>query len=75
MIVQIMPDLNFYGNLLQAKQSQYDSNWKNLNNLYSSLYGAELTHKLNIEKKDELICTNPPSSYTAPPSLAIPWGC
>ena len=31
------PDLNFYGNLLQAKQSQYDSNWKNLNNLYSSL--------------------------------------
>ena len=45
------PDLNFYGNLLQAKQSQYDSNWKNLNNLYSSLYGAELTHKLNIEKK------------------------
>ena len=49
------PDLNFYGNLLQAKQSQYDSNWKNLNNLYSSLYGAELTHKLNIEKKDELL--------------------
>jgi len=49
------PDLNFYGNLLQAKQSQYDSNWKQLNNLYGQLYGADLTHDLNIQKKDQLL--------------------
>jgi len=49
------PDLNFYGNLLQAKQTQYDSNWKQLNNVYGQLYGADLTHDLNIKKKDELL--------------------
>ena len=49
------PDLNFYGNLLQTKQTQYDSNWKQLNNLYGQLYGADLTHDLNIKKKDELL--------------------
>jgi hypothetical protein len=49
------PDFNFYANLLQAKQSQYDSNWKQLNNLYGSLYGADLTHDQNIKKKDELL--------------------
>ena len=49
------PDLNFYSNLLQAKQSQYDTNWKQLNNLYGQLYGADLTHDMNIKKKDELL--------------------
>ena len=49
------PDLNFYGNLLQAKQNQYDTNWQSLNNLYGQLYGADLTHDLNIKKKDELL--------------------
>jgi hypothetical protein len=49
------PDLNFYGNLMQTKQTQYDSNWKSLNNLYGSLYGADLTHDMNIKKKDELL--------------------
>jgi len=49
------PDLNFYGNLLQAKQNQYDTNWQSLNNLYGQLYGADLTHELNIKKKDELL--------------------
>lgn len=49
------PDLNFYGNLLQTKQSQYDTNWQSLNNLYGQLYGADLTHDQNIKKKDELL--------------------
>jgi hypothetical protein len=38
------PDLNFYANALQTKQTQYDSNWKAVNNLYGQLHGAELTH-------------------------------
>jgi hypothetical protein len=49
------PDLNFYSNLLQAKQTQYDTNWKQLNNLYGQLYNADLTHDGNIKKKDELL--------------------
>ena len=49
------PDFNFYSNLLQAKQTQYDSNWKQLNNVYGQLYGADLTHDLNVKKKDELL--------------------
>ena len=36
------PDYNFYNNVLQAKQTQYDTNWKALNNVYSTLYNANL---------------------------------
>jgi hypothetical protein len=49
------PDLNFYANLMQTKQTQYDTNWNQLNNLYGQLYGADLTHDMNIKKKDELL--------------------
>jgi hypothetical protein len=49
------PDLNFYGNVLQAKQSQYDTNYKAINNLYGELYNTALTHDDNIKKKDELL--------------------
>jgi hypothetical protein len=49
------PDLNFYGNVLQAKQSQYDNNYKAINNLYGQLYNTALTHDDNIKKKDELL--------------------
>jgi hypothetical protein len=49
------PDLNFYGNVMQTKQNQYDTNWQSLNNLYGQLYGADLTHDQNIKKKDELL--------------------
>jgi len=49
------PDLNFYNNVLQAKQTQYDSNWKAVNNLYAELHNADLTHAQNIQKKDDLL--------------------
>jgi len=49
------PDFNFYSNLLQAKQTQYDTNWKQLNNVYGQLYNSDLTHDLNVKKKDELL--------------------
>jgi hypothetical protein len=49
------PDLNFYGNLMQAKQSMYDQNYKSLNNVYSQLYSAELTNKENVKNRDELL--------------------
>ena len=49
------PDLNFYGSVMQKKQTQYDSNWKSLNNLYADLHNADLTHDLNIKKKDDVL--------------------
>jgi len=49
------PNLNFYANLLQAKQTQYDTNYKAINNLYAQLYNADLTRTDNIEKKDNLL--------------------
>jgi len=46
------PDLNFLSNLLQTKQTQYDSNWKSLNKMYSQYYNADLTREDNIKTKD-----------------------
>jgi hypothetical protein len=49
------PDLNFYGNVLQTKQTQYDNNWKALNKLYSKYYYAELTRDKNVASRDAFI--------------------
>jgi hypothetical protein len=49
------PDLNFYGNILQTKQTQYDNNWKSLNNMYSKYYYSELTRDKNIGARDSFI--------------------
>lgn len=49
------PDLNFESNLLQTKQSQYDSNWKALNNIYGQYFYADLTRDPNIKKKEQLL--------------------
>lgn len=47
--------LNVVANLLQLKQSQYDSNYKSLNKLYGQYYYADLTRKDNIEKRDNTV--------------------
>lgn len=49
------PDLNFYGNIMQTKQSQYDSNWKALNDMYGKYYYADLTRDSNIKNRDQYI--------------------
>jgi hypothetical protein len=46
------PDFNFAANILQLKQSQYDSNWSKLNNLYGQLLNAPLTHDDSKIKRD-----------------------
>lgn len=46
------PDLNFYGNVMQTKQTQYDSNWKALNKMYGQYYYADLTREDNTEKRE-----------------------
>jgi hypothetical protein len=49
------PDLNFYGNVMQTKQTQYDTNWKALNKMYGQYYNADLTRDGNIAKKDNYL--------------------
>jgi hypothetical protein len=49
------PDLNFYGNILQTKQTQYDTNWKSLNKMYGQYYNADLTRNDSIAKKDNYL--------------------
>jgi len=57
-IPQVQPfqeDLNFYSNVLQTKQQQYDSNYKKLNQVYGQYFYADLTREGNIEKKEQLL--------------------
>lgn len=49
------PDLNLYANVLQTKQTQYDTAWKSLNNIYGQYFYADLTRDSNIERKEEIV--------------------
>ncbi len=49
------PDLNFYANVLQTKQTQYDTNWKALNKIYGQYFYSDLSREDNIQIKDELL--------------------
>ena len=49
------PDLNLYSNVLQTKQTQYDTAWKSLNNIYGQYFYSDLTRDSNIERKDEIL--------------------
>jgi hypothetical protein len=49
------PDLNFYANVLQTKQTQYDTNWKALNKMYGQYYHADLTRDENVDKKEDYL--------------------
>ena len=47
------PDYNFLGNMLQTKQSQYDSNYKQLSQTYGTLLNSDMMREDNIEKRNE----------------------
>jgi hypothetical protein len=51
------PDLNYYSNVLQTKQSQYDSNYKQLSGLYGTLLNSPLTRDENIERRNTFFNT------------------
>jgi hypothetical protein len=40
---------------MQTKQSQYDSNWKALNDMYGKYYYADLTRDGNVKNRDQYI--------------------
>ena len=49
------PDLNFYANVMQTKQTQYDTNWNALNKMYSQYYYADLTREDTTQKKESYL--------------------
>jgi hypothetical protein len=54
-IQPFQPNINLMANVLQTKQSQYDSNHKAINNVYSQLIHADLSREDNQERRDELV--------------------
>lgn len=52
-IQPFQPDFNFLGNILQTKQSRYDSAKKQLSSVYGTLLNSPLTHEDNIKARDE----------------------
>ena len=49
------PDYNFYMNVLQTKQNQYDRNYNALNNLYGELYHQRVTRDDSNKMKDDYL--------------------
>lgn len=46
------PDYNFYGNILQTKQSQFDTNHKQLSGVYSTLLNSPMSRDQNLIRRD-----------------------
>ena len=47
--------LNVVSNLLQLKQSQYDTNYAQLGKMYGQYYYGDLTREDNIKKRDNTV--------------------
>lgn len=47
------PDLNFYANVLQAKQSQYDAAHKQISQAYGTLMNSPMLRDGNIQRRDQ----------------------
>ena len=54
-IQPFQPDYNFYLNVLETKQNQYDTNYKNINNLYGQLYESAVTRNDSAKMKDDYL--------------------
>jgi len=54
-IQPFQPDYNFYLNVLQTKQNQYDTNFNNINNLYGQLYNSAVTRDDSAKMKDDYL--------------------
>ena len=51
-IQPFQPDLNFYSNVMQTRQTRYDDAKKQINDLYGSLLYADMTNPENIKKRE-----------------------
>lgn len=54
-IQPFQPDYNFYLNVLETKQNQYDTNYKNINNLYGQLHDSAVTRDDSAKMKDDYL--------------------
>jgi len=46
------PDYNFYGNILQTKQGQFDAGHKQLSSVYSTLLNSPMSRDQNLARRD-----------------------
>lgn len=49
------PDLNFYSNVLQTKQAQYDAGYSQMSGLYSSILNSPMLRDSNNKRRDEFL--------------------
>lgn len=52
-IQPFQPDLNFYGNVMQTRQTRFDAATKKVNDLYGSLLYSPLSRDGNIKRRQE----------------------
>lgn len=52
-IQPFQPDFNFYQNLLEAKQAQYQAGYSKISSLYGSLLNSRLTRQDTTEARDD----------------------
>lgn len=52
-IQPFQPDLNFYGNVMQTRQSRYDAGKKRVSDLYGSLLYSPMSRENNIKRREE----------------------
>ena len=54
-IQHFQPDLNILANVLEKRQTQYDSNFKAINDMYGKYFYADLSRKDNLQRKDAML--------------------
>ena len=47
------PDFNFYSNVLERKQQQYDVGYEKVNSLYNSMLNAPMSRDSNVARRDD----------------------
>ena len=56
-IQPFQPDYNFLANVLQTRQSKYDTNYNQLSSVYTSLLNSPMMRDSDIKRKDEFFKT------------------
>lgn len=56
-IQNFKPDLNFYSNVLQTKQSQYNAGFSQMSGVYSSILNSPMLRDGNNKRRDEFLKT------------------
>ncbi len=47
------PDFNYYSNILQTKEAQYQAGYEKLSNIYGTLLNSEMLRSNNVERRNE----------------------